>query len=169
MEVSYNIVYWAFISRFHACLLNFVIFNIQELDVNPLDVLGRIHSSDIQHVDDMINLSDLQERSILRNIYLRYLQNIIYVSFILILIFERNGIHGFVLPYFICFLNDSTDLHRRNSCCCESIQIIEYLQRIICQKLSREADVRIESSHFRSRSSSFGRHEKTYEKPMYSH
>ncbi|XP_014274380.1 unconventional myosin-VIIa-like [Halyomorpha halys] len=49
-------------------------------------IIKELHPSDIKPVNDMINLYDLSEHSILRNIQLRYNENIIYVSFIYVLL-----------------------------------------------------------------------------------
>ena len=53
---------------------------MQEKWVEDSAILGKLNIGIINHVDDMITLNDLQERSILRNLHLRYKEDKIYVS-----------------------------------------------------------------------------------------
>lgn len=47
----------------------------------PVDqILKPMHTSSVIGVEDMINLGDLQEYAILRNLHARYNKNLIYVS-----------------------------------------------------------------------------------------
>lgn len=50
----------------------------EHISVDSKQIIKPVNTSDIQPVDDMINLSDLQECSISRNIHLRYCQDKIY-------------------------------------------------------------------------------------------
>lgn len=43
-------------------------------------VLKPLHATSVSGVEDMITLGELQEYTILRNLHLRYLQQLIYVS-----------------------------------------------------------------------------------------
>nr|XP_022919052.1 myosin-VIIa-like [Onthophagus taurus] len=49
-----------------------------EIYIGKEQVFKPIHITSIKVVEDMINLGDLQEYSILRNLYLRYMDNLIY-------------------------------------------------------------------------------------------
>lgn len=51
-----------------------------EIYIGKEQVFKNIHISSIKEVEDMINLGDLQEYSILRNLHIRYLNKLIYVS-----------------------------------------------------------------------------------------
>lgn len=57
--------------------------------VKPEDIIKSINNADIQPIDDMINLSDLKEHAILRNLQIRYLAGNIYVSNFFV-VFLRN-------------------------------------------------------------------------------
>lgn len=52
----------------------------KELWILESNILKTLNDSFLDVVDDMINLGDLQEYSILRNLHLRYKKKLIYVS-----------------------------------------------------------------------------------------
>lgn len=58
----------------------------KEYYVSNQQVLKTMHISSIKGVEDMINLGDLQEYAILRNLHKRYNEKLIYVSKKIILI-----------------------------------------------------------------------------------
>lgn len=69
----------------------FILFYIfQENFISPNHVMKNMHSTSINGVEDMITLADLQEYSILRNLYIRYKSNLIYVSILKIYLFMIN-------------------------------------------------------------------------------
>lgn len=47
--------------------------------INNDRILKLMHSSSVSGVEDMIKLGDLQEYAILKNLHIRYNQNLIYV------------------------------------------------------------------------------------------
>lgn len=52
----------------------------KEFTINADQVLKPLHATSIAGVEDMITLGELQEYSILRNLHIRYNQQLIYVS-----------------------------------------------------------------------------------------
>lgn len=60
----------------------------EESFVSPEQVLKTMHITSVRGVDDMINLGDLQEFAILRNLHKRYLEKSIYVSRLMNLLFS---------------------------------------------------------------------------------
>lgn len=52
-----------------------------ELFISHQQVVKNMHITSVQGVEDMINLGDLQEYAILRNLHKRYTQKKIYVSY----------------------------------------------------------------------------------------
>lgn len=52
-----------------------------ELYISHQQILKPMHTTSVQGVEDMINLGDLQEYAILRNLQIRYHNKLIYVRF----------------------------------------------------------------------------------------
>lgn len=55
--------------------------NNEEYTVTTDDILRPMHITSVSGVDDMIMLGELQEHSILRNLLIRYYNDLIYVNF----------------------------------------------------------------------------------------
>jgi len=61
-----------------------------------------MHASSIEGVEDMIQLGDLNEAGILRNLHLRYFQHLIYVCSVAILVLSQFWLYFFILCSIVC-------------------------------------------------------------------